>query len=53
MLIIDINGKKRNCIAITPDKDHLGYMKVTYKNAVRQHDEWYSIKDFLKNNPTL
>lgn len=53
MLIIDINGKQRNCQSIIPDPNNLGYMKITYKNAVRQHDEWYSIKDFLKNNPTL
>jgi hypothetical protein len=56
MLIIDINKEKRECVAIAPDKNFAGYMKVRYKSRFRpnhEYFEWYSKEDFVKNNPKL
>jgi hypothetical protein len=56
MKIIDINGKERECKKVSPDPKFAGFMKVEYVSKTRKgytHSEWYPIKDFIKNNPTL
>lgn len=56
MKIIDINGIKRECVSVVPDKAFPGFMKVEYKSKIRKdytHSEWYPIADFVKNNPRL
>lgn len=56
MKIIDINGQKRDCVSVVPDKDYPGFMRVRYVSKLRKgysHSEWYAIGDFIKNNPTL
>ncbi|KKQ25052.1 MAG: hypothetical protein US40_C0004G0090 [Candidatus Roizmanbacteria bacterium GW2011_GWC2_37_13] len=55
MIIIDINGNKRDCVSIIPDNSWPGYLKIKYFSKFRKtsHEEWYLIKDFIKNNPKL
>jgi hypothetical protein len=56
MKIIDINGKERECFKVFPDSKFAGFMKIEYTSKTRKgyaHSEWYPIKDFIKNNPTL
>lgn len=53
MKIIDINGNTRECVKAYPDSGYPGYMKIEYKTAVRSYSDWYPIKDFIANNPTL
>lgn len=53
MQIIDVNGNRRECVSIAPDKDFPGYLKVMYKNDRRSHFEWYSIEEFKTKNPKL
>lgn len=47
--VIDVNGRTRYAKSITPDESYPGFMKITY----RSHHEWYSIPEFLENNPDL
>ncbi len=56
MLIIDINGNKRECAKIQPDPLWPGYLNVSYysrDDGSKTRDEWYPKADFIKNNPTL
>ena len=53
MQIIDINGNTRECAKAYPDNSYPGYMKIEYKTQVRSYSDWYPIKDFIANNPTL
>ena len=56
MQIIDINGEKRECVEIAPDKDYPGFLKIKYVSRYRQNHmyyEWYQKEDFVKNNPKL
>jgi len=53
MQIIDINGNTRECTKAYPDNSYPGYMKIEYKTEVRSYSDWYPIKDFVVNNPTL
>jgi len=56
MKIVDINGSARECFNIAPDKNFPGFMKAEFKSKWRRgytHAEWYSIADFIKNNPQL
>ena len=49
MKIIDINGSERTAKKVFLDPDYPGYVRVEF----RRHHEWYSIKEFIQNNPTL
>jgi hypothetical protein len=54
MDIIDVNGNSRKCVSAVPDSSFPGFMKIEYKSKNRKgyvHFEWYSINDFIKNNP--
>ncbi len=54
MIIVDINGNKRDCLRVSPDNNWPGYMKVEYRSQHRkdhQYAEWYPVEDFVKNNP--
>lgn len=53
MKIIDLNGNERDCVKAYPDKEYPGYMRVEFKNKTRSHHEWYSMDEFVKNNPGL
>lgn len=55
MIIIDTNGRERECVSIELDKKWLGYLKVKYFSKIRRtaHVEWYLIKSFLEHNPKL
>ncbi len=53
MKIIDINGNMRDCFKAYADPSYPGYMKIEYKNTVRSYSDWYPIKEFISNNPTL
>ena len=56
MIIIDINGNKRECVSVSPDDKWPGYMRVEYVSKIRKghkHSEWYPKKDFIRNNPEL
>lgn len=56
MQIIDINGEKRECVEIFPDKDYPGFLKIKYVSRYRKNHmyyEWYRKDDFIKNNPSL
>lgn len=56
MIIVDVNGNKRDCVKVSPDDKWLGYMKVEYISKLRKgekHEEWYPKNDFIKNNPKL
>lgn len=53
MLIVDINGTKRECVAAYPDKNYPGYVKVDYKTKFRSYTEWYPIEEFNTRNPDL
>lgn len=56
MIIIDVNGNKRECINVSPDEKWPGYMKVEFVSKLRngqKYQEWYPKKDFVKNNPSL
>ena len=49
MKIIDINGSQRSAKKAFLDPDYPGYVRVEF----RRHHEWYSIKEFIKNNPSM
>ncbi len=49
MKIIDINGSERTAKKAFLDPNYPGYVRVDF----RRHHEWYSIKEFLKNNPNM
>lgn len=56
MLISDINGQKRECVAIFADKKFPGFLKIKYISRYRQghmYYEWYRKDEFIKNNPHL
>lgn len=53
MKIVDINGKERDAVKVTPDPDFPGFVRVYYDSGVRKHHEWYSLEEFLKFNPKL
>ncbi len=53
MIIIDINGNKRDCVSAVPDKDFPGYIKVLFKNQLRSHVEWFPVEEFKEKNPDL
>jgi len=55
MIIIDINGNKRDCVTISPDKNWPGYLKIKYYSQARKnfYEEWYQVDEFIKNNPKM
>lgn len=53
MIIIDINGNQRECVAAYPDKNYPGYVKVDYKTKFRSYTEWHPIEEFKMRNPDL
>lgn len=56
MIIIDINGRKRECINVDLDDKFPGYVKVVFKSKIRKgykHAEWFPLNEFLEKNPEL
>ena len=53
MVIIDINGNKRNCAKAYPDPGYPGFIKVEFVTPRRSYNEWYPINEFLAKNPNL
>lgn len=53
MLIIDVNGRSRECRKAYPDPSYPGYVKAEFKNERGSYCEWYPINVFLEKNPNF
>lgn len=56
MKIIDINGRERECQNAFLDSSWPGFITVKFTSLNRpgySHTEWYPLKQFIANNPTL
>ncbi len=56
MIIVDVNGNKRECQSVHADAQWPGYMIVEYVSKTRagnKRQEWYAKTEFIKNNPNL